>query len=106
MQFEKDMKSEHKELFLKVRSLLLSFEGIEEVKKVRITSYSDVNGGICHLRTMPYGVDIGFLKGAKMLDDKRVLSGNGKAVRVLKVTNFDEALIGNYVGMALQLNAK
>jgi len=106
MQFEKDMKSEHKELFLKVRSLLLSFEGIEEVKKVRITSYSDVNGGICHLRTMPYGVDIGFLKGAKMLDDKRVLSGNGKAVRVLKVTNFDEVLIGNYVGMALQLNAK
>ena len=33
MQFDIDMQSVHKELFLEVRDYLLSFEGVEETKK-------------------------------------------------------------------------
>ena len=68
MQFDKDIASEFKDLFLRAREILLSYDGIVETKKERITSYSNENGGICHMRTMPYGVDFGFLKGAKCRD--------------------------------------
>ena len=78
MQFDKDLQSEHKELFLQARNMILSFEGIVETKKERITTYSNNKGGICHLRTMPYGVDFGFLKGAKVEDNLELLTGNGK----------------------------
>ncbi len=37
MQFDTDMKSEHKELFLAAQRLLLTFEGFKETKKDRIT---------------------------------------------------------------------
>ena len=33
MQFEKDLRSEHKKLFLEAREILLSYEGIVETKK-------------------------------------------------------------------------
>ncbi|MEE9439883.1 MAG: DUF1801 domain-containing protein [Saprospiraceae bacterium] len=87
MQYEKDLKSEFKELFLEARTLLLSYEGIIETKKERITTYSNKKGVICHMRTMPYGIDFGFLKGAKMEDKLGLLIGNGKAIRVLPQKN-------------------
>lgn len=83
MQFDKDLKSAYKELFLQARALLLSYEGIIETKKERITTYANSKGGICHMRTMPYGVDFGFLKGAQMEDKYSVLTGKGKLIRVL-----------------------
>lgn len=33
MQYDKDLESEHKELFLRARDFLLSFDGIAETKK-------------------------------------------------------------------------
>ena len=78
MQYDKDLESEHKELFLEAREFLLSFNGIIETRKERITTYSNEKGGICHMRTMPYGIDFGFLKGAKMEDPFNLLTGNGK----------------------------
>ena len=94
MQYDKDLQSEHKELFLQARAVLLSFDGMVETKKERITTYSHGKGGICHMRTMPYGVDFGFLKGAKMVDEYSVLTGKGKAIRVLsqkgKLENYME----------------
>ncbi len=65
MQYEIDLQSEHKKLFLEAREFLLSFEGIEETKKKRITIYSDKNGGIYHMRTMTYGIDFGFSERCK-----------------------------------------
>lgn len=90
MQFDKDMKSEHKELFLKARDVLMGFDGMVETKKERITTYSTDKGGICHMRTMNYGIDLGFLKGARMEDKYRVLTGNGKVMRVLPLRAIDE----------------
>jgi len=65
-QYDKDMRSPHKELFQKMRDLLLAVDGVQETRKPRITTYGNAKGGICHLRTMPHGIDIGFLKGAKL----------------------------------------
>lgn len=107
MQFEKDLQSEHKELFLQARELLLSFEGINETKKERITTYSNEKGGICHMRTMPYGIDFGFLKGARMEDDFNVLMGKGKVIRVLPQKGIlEKKIVMHYLYQAIKINAK
>ena len=106
MQFEKDLQSEHKDLFLQARDFLLSFEGIVETKKERITTYSNKKGGICHMRTMPYGIDFGFLKGAKMEDNLGLLTGKGKAIRVLQQRALNKKAVEYYLKQALELNSK
>jgi len=105
MQFDKDLQSEFKELFLEAREILLSYEGIIETKKERITTYSNDKGGICHMRTMPYGIDFGFLKGAKMEDELGVLIGNGKAIRVLpQKEELNEEIIKYFIDQAIEIN--
>lgn len=103
-QFEKDMQSPNKELFLKVRELLLKMDGVAETQKPRITTFSNAKGGICHLRTMPHGIDIGFLKGARMNDAEGRLTGTGKAIRVLALSNFEEDVCTYYLNQAIKLN--
>lgn len=83
MQFDIDMNSEHKKLFISARNLLIEHYKLNEVKKDRITTYSDETSGICHMRTMKHGIDIGFLKGARMEDKYGFLTGTGKIMRVL-----------------------
>lgn len=105
MQFDDDMKSEHKELFLAVRRLLIETHKLSETKKDRITTYSDEHGGICHLRTMKHGIDIGFLKGARMQAKKGELTGTGKAMRVLSLDHLDVALASRLIEQAIRINA-
>ncbi len=105
MQYEKDLESEHRELFLEAREFLLSFDGIIETKKDRITTYSNSKGGICHMRTMKYGVDFGFLKGAKMNDDLGLLTGNGKVIRVLPQKTLNKDAVRFYIEQAIDINA-
>ena len=105
MQFDKDLQSEFKDLFLKAREILLSYEGIVETKKERITTYSNKGGGICHMRTMPYGIDLGFLKGAKMEDNLGLLTGKGKAIRVLPQKELNNDAIDYYIKQAIEINA-
>jgi len=88
MQYDKDLASEQKDLFLAARAFLLSFEGITETKKERITTYGNEKGGICHMRTMPHGIDFGFLKGAKM---EEIL---------------DKSVVKYYLEQAIAINAK
>lgn len=106
MQYDNDLKSPHKALFLKARAFLLSFEGIRETKKERITTYTNKGGGICHLRTMPYGIDLGFLKGAKMEDMLGLLTGKGKAIRVLPLQELNKKAIAYYIKQAIEINAE
>ena len=106
MQYNKDLESEYKKLFLAAREFLLSFDGIVETKKERITTYSNENGGICHMRTRPYGIDFGFLKGAKMEDKFGLLVGKGKAIRVLPQKELDKKVVEYYITQALKLNSK
>lgn len=104
MQFDKDMESDHKELFLEARAFLLEFENVEETKKDRITTYSTNTGGLCHMRTMEYGIDFGFLKGIKMKDKYGLLKGNGKVMRVLSLKTFEKEVITYYINQAIELN--
>jgi len=104
MQYDKDLESVHKSLFLEVRAFLLSFDGIIETKKERITTYANKNGRICHLRTMPYGIDFGFLKGAKMKDELVFFTGKGKTIRVLQVKELDKDVVAYYIKLALEIN--
>jgi len=106
MQYDKDLASEQKDLFLAARAFLLSFEGITETKKERITTYGNEKGGICHMRTMPHGIDFGFLKGAKMEDKLGLLTGKGKAIRVLPQTILDKSVVKYYLEQAIAINAK
>ncbi len=106
MQFDIDMKSEYKALFLAARKLLLKFDGIKETKKDRITTYSNENGGLCHMRTMKHGIDFGFLKGARMEDRYGLLTGSGKVMRVLSLKSFDDEKIKYYINEAIKVNAK
>ncbi|NSX54729.1 DUF1801 domain-containing protein [Parasulfitobacter algicola] len=103
-QFNKDMASPYRSLFQEVRTFLLATKGIVENQKPRITTFSDPNGGICHLRTMPHGIDIGFLKGSRMEDTFERLTGKGKAIRVLSLSDFDPNLVGYYLDQAIRLN--
>ncbi|MDF1778528.1 MAG: hypothetical protein P1V13_21080 [Rhizobiaceae bacterium] len=104
MQFDIDMTSSHRNLFEDARRFLLAVDGIVETRKPRITTYSDANGGICHLRTMPNGIDVGFLKGARMQDDHGRLTGRGKAIRVLSLSAFEPETIDYYLKQAIALN--
>jgi len=106
MQYDKDLQSEHKELFLQAREIILSFEGIIETKKDRITTYSNKKGGICHMRTMPYGIDFGFLKGAKMEDKLGLLTGKGKTLRVLPQKELNKKAVEYYLKQAIEINSK
>ena len=106
MQYDKDLESQHRDLFLQAREFLLSFPGIIETKKERITTYSNKKGGICHMRTMPYGIDFGFLKGAKMVDDLGLLTGKGKAIRVLPQKELDKKAVAYYLKQAIEINSK
>lgn len=104
MQYELDMQSDHRDLFLEVREYLLSFDGIEETRKPRITTYNNKSGGICHMRTMPHGIDLGFLKGAEMEDRYKMLTGTGKKIRVLSQYDFDRQLLDYYLQQAMTIN--
>jgi hypothetical protein len=105
MQFDIDMMSAHKELFISARKLLIEVYQLTEVKKDRITTYSDDRGGICHMRTMKHGVDIGFLKGAAIDDKYEILTGTGKVMRVLSMSTIDIEIIQYYMDQAIKINA-
>jgi hypothetical protein len=106
MQFDIDIGSEHQTLFITVRELLLGTYALVETKKERITTYSDKNGGICHMRTMKNGIDIGFLKGARMQDKYGLLYGSGKVMKILSLQSIDPDCIPYYLDQALKINAQ
>ena len=53
---------------------------------------------------MAHGIDFGFLKGARMDDDLDLLSGSGKAIRVLSLREFEPETVGYYLRQAITLN--
>lgn len=106
MQFDIDMNSEHKTLFISARKLLIEQYKLNEVKKDRITTYSDDVSGICHMRTMKHGIDIGFLKGVHMEDKHGCLMGTGKVMRVLPMASLEVERIKYYLDQAIKINAE
>lgn len=103
MQYSKDLTSPHKAMFLEARSYLLN-RGLEETRKDRITTYSINKRGICHLRTMPHGIDFGFLRGIHFEDPEQRLTGKGKTLRVLSMTSLDEEVLEYFLAQAIDFN--
>ena len=106
MQYDVDMASNHKELFLAAQALLTVSYSFNETRKPRITTYSDKNGGICHMRTMPHGIDFGFLKGVHMEDKLDLLKGAGKVMRILSLQTFNTENVEYYLKQAIEINSK
>jgi len=105
MQYDKDLESPHKKLFLTVRDMLLGINGVEETKKEKITTYSHNGSGLCHIRTIPHGIDIGFLKGFKMEDRYGLLHGDTKRMRVLSLEKFLPKELEYYLNEAIAKNS-
>lgn len=105
MQYEKDLASPYKELFLAVREILLAIDGIEETKKEKITTYSYRGSGLCHMRTMPNGIDVGFLKGFKFEDKYGLLHGETKRMRILSLENLLSPELDYYISEAIAKNS-
>jgi len=104
MQFDRDLASKYKTLFLQVRALLLEDSSVLEIKKPRITTYQYAGTGLCHVRTRPNGVDIGFLKGVQLIDELALLKGSGKKVRVLQATHYSKQQLTYYINQAKKIN--
>jgi len=104
MQFEKDQKSEYKQLFMQIRDFLLADDKVSELKKERITTYYYGGSGLCHVRTIPKGVDIGFLKGTLLVDKYQCLTGNAKKIRVLTLQRCLNKELVYYIDQAKQAN--
>lgn len=105
VQYDNDLKSPHRELFLSVRGILLGITGTEETKKEKVTTYSHNGAGLCHMRTMPHGVDIGFLKGFKMDDKYGLLHGETKRMRVLSLEALLSEELEYYLKEAIDKNS-
>ncbi|MEM9622086.1 MAG: DUF1801 domain-containing protein [Pseudomonadota bacterium] len=104
LQFDKDQASSHAALFDAVRQVVLaSSHDMVELRKPRITTFQTPRGGVCHVRTRPYGVDVGFLQGARMTDPEGLLSGRGKLIRVLEVRELQRTELQFFLGQALDL---
>ncbi len=58
------------------------------------------------MRTMSYGIDFGFLKGAKMEDKLSLLTGKGKAIRVLSQKKLDKKVVEYYIKQAIEIDSK
>ena len=105
MQYEKDLVSPHKKLFLAARKVLLEIDGVEETKKEKITTYSYNGSGLCHMRTMKNGIDIGFLKGFQMEDKYSLLHGDAKRMRILSLNKMMSKELKYYLDEAVAKNS-
>lgn len=103
MQYEKDMVSPYKDLFLAAREVILAFDVIEETQKERITTYGVPGGGICHMRTTKTGVDVGLLKGTLLQDSGNHLTGKSKKMRVYSFNALDRDILSDYIGQSIDL---
>ena len=104
MQYGKDMQSPHKKLFLEARKLLLAIDGVEETKKEKITTYSFNGSGLCHMRTMEHGIDLGFLKGFQLEDKYGLLHGESKRMRILSMEKMKKKELKYYLDEAISKN--
>jgi len=53
---------------------------------------------------MKHGIDIGFLKGARMEDKYGLRTGTGKVMRVLSMDKLNVDCVAYYIGQAVKIN--
>ena len=55
---------------------------------------------------MKHGIDIGFLKGARMEDKYGLRTGTGKVMRVLSMDKLDVDCVTYYIDQAVKINGE
>ena len=90
MQYDLDTRSEQAELFICLRTIILSFDTIKEVKNAKQTSYKDSYSTVCMLRVRKGVVRLSFANGAKMQELFSELLGTAKIVRYLEFHTVDD----------------
>ena len=90
MQYDLDTQSTQAELFLALRSIILSFNEIDELKNAKQTSYKDSYSTVCMMRVRNEKVHLSFANGAKMQTIFSELLGEAKIVRYLEFSTIDE----------------
>jgi len=90
MQYDLDVHSDHSELFLALRDLILSHKEITEIKNAKQTSYKDRYSTICMMRVRHNVVRLSFANGVKMQLMFSELLGEGKIVRYLDFSTIHE----------------
>jgi len=88
VQYDKDISSEHAELFMQTTAYLSSLIGetLHVKYSAYITSFFSESGGICYVKTDQKGVRIGWFRGAFIEDRFGKLYGNGKTMRAHALT--------------------
>lgn len=97
MQIDRDLNSEHAELFLDVKEFLrVKLEKyvvkITEKYSENITSLfcKQFSSGFCYIKVKDDYIHIGWFNGTKINDKPGLLFGNGKQIRGQKVYDLDE----------------
>jgi len=96
VQYDIDTKGEFADIFKKIRTILLSYPQIKELKNAKQTSYSDEYGVIVMMRTKGNSFVVAFGKGSKLQEKYPILEGEGKIVRHLyfkTLADVDEDLL-------------
>ena len=104
MRFNRDRQSEHAALFLAIRDVVLSFDGVQEKRKPQLTSYHNAGGGLCYMRAEKLGIRMGFFKGAHMDDIFGLLRGEQKHMRHLFLDSLQEDVLFYYMLQAMEQN--
>ena len=104
--FEEDFESGNKDLFMEIREVIISYPQMSELQKSIVTSFANDNGPICNMRSQKNSVEITLLKGIRMKDKYKLLTGTGKEMRSILVSEFDKELIKYYIDQAITINSK
>ncbi len=107
MQYDLDIASPQAELFLHLRSVILSFPQIKEKRNAKQTSYYDAYGALCFLRVRQGKVRLSFANGATLYKEFSNLLGSAKIVRYLEfgtLRDVDDLLIKKLIDESLLLN--
>ena len=100
VQYDIDIRSPLAELFLNVRTQLLSYDEIWEVKKQNITSYFCKEGGICYLRVKDDVLIVGLFQGICLEAIYDLVPEKAKQIRHLnykKESEFDLEYFHNII---------
>ncbi len=90
MQYNIDIKGEFADIFKKIRTILLSYPQIKEIKNAKQTSYHDEYGVVIMMRKKGSEFVVAFGRGVKLQEKYQMLKGSGKFVRHLYLKSVEE----------------
>ena len=108
MQYDIDINGKYSDIFIKLRNIILNYEGIYEIKNVKQTTYHDTYGrAVCMLRGRREHFILAFAQGYKLQEKYPFLKGYGKIVRHLyykDLHEIDELILREIFTESLLLN--